>query len=435
MEITFEPNIKQDLVFDYFDDQETTEILYGGGVGGGKSYMLCALLIIKSLEHPGIRIGLARNELTTLKKTTMISFFEVANDWGITDYFNYNSTAGTIKFNNGSEIVLCELTFKPSDPLYTRLGGHLFTFGVVDEVGEVDERGYNIFNTRIGRWKNEELGVKPICVSTCNPTKGWLYKNFYKKHIENCLESHKKFIQALPTDNKRLPESYLKKLEGKPFAEKQRLLYGNWDYDDMPNALMNYETLLEIFINPPAKKEKPNKYITADIAFTSDRMVIMVWEDYTIVEIIVNPEGNIEDVINELAIKHGIPQYNIAYDSDGVGKFLNTRLKNAKPIVNNSRPFNDENYQNLKTQLYYKLSEKVNDFLIKSSVKEYEEEIIEELGMVCYKPTNKVSKLEIEDKAYMKKFLGRSPDFADAMAYRMYFEYKKTAPPVIRILR
>ncbi len=435
MEITFKPNIKQDLVFDYFDDAETTEILYGGGVGGGKSYMLCALLIIKALEYPGIRIGLARNELTTLKKTTIVSFFEVANDWGIADYFSYNSTAGIIKFTNDSEIVLCELTYKPSDPLYTRLGGHLFTIGVVDEVGEVDERGYNIFNTRIGRWKNDEFSVKPICISTCNPTKGWLYKNFYKKFIENTLESHKKFIQALPTDNPFLPDSYLKKLEAKPLAERQRLLYGNWDYDNMPNALMSYENLLEIFINPPERKEKPNRYLTADIAFTSDRMVIMVWEDYTIVEIVVNPEGNIEDVINNLATKYGIPQYNIAYDSDGVGKFLSTRLRNAKGIVNNAQALNGENYKNLKTQLYYKLAEKVNEFKVKCRTKEFEEEIIEELTFVCYKPTNNVSKLEIEDKGYVKKFLGRSPDFADTMAYRMYFEYKNTSTPTIRIIR
>ena len=128
MEINFEPNYKQNLVFEYFEDDITTEIIYGGSAGGGKSYMLCSLLIIKCLQYPGIRIGLARNELTTLKKTTIVSFFEVANDWGISDMFQYNSTAGIIRFNNGSEIVLCELSHKPSDINYTRLGGHLFTF-------------------------------------------------------------------------------------------------------------------------------------------------------------------------------------------------------------------------------------------------------------------------------------------------------------------
>lgn len=29
--IDFAPNSKQDLVFDYFSDEHTTEVLYGGG--------------------------------------------------------------------------------------------------------------------------------------------------------------------------------------------------------------------------------------------------------------------------------------------------------------------------------------------------------------------------------------------------------------------
>ena len=33
MEITFTPTIKQDKVFDLFEDEDTTEILFGGGVG------------------------------------------------------------------------------------------------------------------------------------------------------------------------------------------------------------------------------------------------------------------------------------------------------------------------------------------------------------------------------------------------------------------
>lgn len=221
MEISFEPNIKQDLVFEAFDDKLTTEIVYGGGVGGGKSYMLCSMLIIKALQYPNIRIGLARNELTTLKKTTVVSFFEVAHDWGVSSLFNYNSTAGVIKFNNGSEIVLVELGYKPSDSNYTRLGGHLFTFGVVDEVGEVDQKGYQIFKTRLGRWKNGDFDVKPICISTCNPIKNWLYRDFYRPFVENTLKPHQMFIQALPTDNPFLPDSYLTSLDNLPLRKEK----------------------------------------------------------------------------------------------------------------------------------------------------------------------------------------------------------------------
>ena len=435
MTVEFEPSPKQDLVFELFDDTETTEIVYGGSAGAGKSYLICALIILKSFEYPGVRIGLARNELTTLKKTTVVSFFEVASNWGLKvgEHFTYNSTAGIIKFKNGSEIILLELSYLPSDPLYTRLGGHLLTFGVVDEVGEVDEKGYSIFKTRLGRWKNDELGIKPICVSTCNPIKNWLYRQFYRPYTEGTLKEYQQFIQALPTDNPKLSKDYIKNLEKLPTADRERLLYGNWDFDEAPNALLSMEEMLNIWDNPSREKGK-ERYITADIAFTSDKCVIMVWEDYTIIETIVNPEGKLEDFINEKAREYNVPQYHVSYDSDGVGKFLATRLRSAKAIVNNGTPFNKENYKNLKTQLYYKLCDKIKDNSVKILSDKYQDEIIEELSAIEHKPSNIVGKLEMVDKGEVKRKIGRSPDFSDAMAYRMYFEYKKTPKRVFKIL-
>ena len=73
MEINFTPSLKQDMIFEYFEDDITTEVLYGGAAAGGKSYGSCAFMLIQCLKHPNIRVGLARNELTTLKKTTIVS--------------------------------------------------------------------------------------------------------------------------------------------------------------------------------------------------------------------------------------------------------------------------------------------------------------------------------------------------------------------------
>ena len=432
--INFEPTIKQDRIFDYFDDDQTTEVLFGGSAGSAKSYGLCALIILKALEYPGARIGLARNELTNLKKTTIVSFFEVANDWGLEvgEHFTYNSTAGIIKFYNGSEIVLLELNYKPSDPNFTRLGGHLLTFGCIDEVGEVEEKGFNIFKTRLGRWKNDEFGIKPIVIMTCNPSKNWIYRTYYKPYMNGSILEHQQFIQALPTDNPYISESYLDNLRKLPFVDRERLLHGNWDYDDNPNDLMSHQDILNIWDG--AKPNDGKKYITADIAFTSDKMIIMIWDGMTIIDIVVNPNGNIEDVIQDLAQQHNVPHYNIAFDSDGVGKFLEKRLRNAKPIVNNARAMKDENYKNLKTQLYFKLAEKVNDNQVKCVPETHKDEMIEELQVVRHKPTNKVGKLEMVDKGEVKKLLGRSPDFSDAMAYRMRFEYGSSGTKTFKII-
>jgi phage terminase large subunit len=381
-------------------------------------------------------VGLARNELTTLKKTTMISFMEVLNDWGLNDnHYKYNSTTGEVKFSNGSSVVLMELSYIPSDPNYTRLGGQLLTFGCIDEAGELDERGKQIFQSRLGRWKNNETGIKPFLLMTCNPSKNFLYRDFYIPYNDNTLPSHRKFIQALITDNPFISDSYRQNLENTLTPiDKQRLIYGNWDYDSDPNSLMEYETILSIFTNKKPDIEKPKRYISADIAFTSDNAVIMIWEDLTLVQIIVNPEDKIEDVIREKAKEYAVPPGNISYDADGVGKYLMNYLKGAKAINNNSKAIDGENYQNLKTQLYFKLAEMINQGKLKVVKSQYDEKIIEELQEVKHQPTDKVGKIQMVDKGQVKRTLGRSPDFSDALAYRMIFELKKAPTRNFRIM-
>lgn len=425
MTIDFKPTIKQHQLFEAFDNESTTELVYGGSAGSAKSYGISALIILKCLEHPGIRVGLARNELTTLKKTTVISFMEVINNWGIKHLVNYNSTAGIIKFENGSEVILMELRYLPNDSEYSRLGGHLLTFGCIDEIGEVNERGYSIFKTRLGRWKNAEFDIKPICISTCNPTKNWLYREFYKKFIDGVLESHKMYIQALPTDNPYLPQSYLDNLNRLPFVDRQRLLLGNWEYDELEDSLMTYTDILEIFENVNIDNSEQG-FISADIAMRSDRMVIIRWIGLTIVEIIIDPPTDkIEDFILELANKHKIPTKNISYDRDGIGGLLDRRLGQSYGINNGGKPLYGENYDNLKTQLHYKLAEVINSYQLKCLVKTHIEDMTMELQQVRSKVSKDVGKIAMISKDEVKKFLGRSPDISDAMAYRCIFEIKK----------
>jgi hypothetical protein len=437
MEINFTPSLKQDLIFEYFDDVDTTEVLYGGAAAGGKSYGSCAFTIIKCLQYPGIRVGLCRNELTTLKKTTIVSLMEVLSDWGLKtdEHYKYNSTTGEITFENGSKIICLELRYLPSDPNYTRLGGQLLTFGIIDEAGEVDEKGKQILQSRLGRWMNVETGVKPFLLMTCNPSKNFLYRDFYLPSSDNTLPTHRKFIQSLVLDNPFINDVYVNNLhKSLSNQDKERLINGNWDYDDDPNCLMEYPTIMNIFIDKKPIVEKPKTYISADIAFTSDNAVIMVWEDLTLVEIIVNPEGIIEDVIRDKAKEYKVFPNNISYDSDGVGKYLMNYLKSAKPIVNNGKPLRDENYENLKTQLYFKLGEVVNSGELKVLKSKYDDKIIEELQQVKHKPSDRVGKIGMVNKGDVKRMLGRSPDFSDAMAYRMIFEIKVGTTKTFRFM-
>ncbi len=390
--------------------------------------MLSAIVTVNCLQHAGIRVGLARNELTTLKKTTVVTFLELFSDWGMKpgEHYNYNSVGGTITFFNGSEIIFQELRYLPSDPNYTRLGGLLLTFAVIDEAGECDERGKEIFQTRCGRWKNDKFGVKPMLVMTCNPSHNFLYNDFYLAKKEGTIAEHRAFVNATVYDNPYIPQQYIDNLKRTlSYNEIQRLLNGDWEYDGDPNNLLQIDEIKLMYdttiIHPTKDK---TKYISADIAFSSDNCVLMVWEGYHIIEIVSLEQGvNVEEGIKELATKHNVNVNKIAYDSDGVGKYLMQYLKNAKPIINNGKPYKGENYKNLKTQLYFKLCELIREGKIKILDSKFRREIEEELISIKHKPKDTSDgKIEMNSKAEVKRIIGRSPDYSDAMAYRMLFE-------------
>ena len=426
--VEFKPSPKQARVFELFDDEVTTEIVYGGAVASGKSYVLASLLVMKCLQFPGIRVGLCRNTLTNLKKTTVISVLEVLKNWGLIlgDHYRYNSVDGAIKFSNGSEIVMIELTYLPRDPDYTRLGGLLLTFGAIDEATEVDEVGKSIFQTRLGRWMNDETRIKPIMLMTCNPRKSsFVYRDYYKPFKEGRLGIHQSFIQALPQDNPYLPVGYIENLSHTlSLTERRRLLHGEWELEDDADSMFHSVDVEMMWDTAVMLDSSKTRYISADIAFTSDRCVIMVWEGLNIIDIVV-PTGDdqtVVETIKTLAVKWAVRGDHIAWDADGVGKHIKQSFPSGREIHNGGKPKQEAGYSNLKAELYFKLAEKVRDGQMKILTDLYRQEVEEELSVIKHKPRETMqSKIELSSKADQKRALGRSPDFADAMAYGMIF--------------
>jgi len=67
-------NIKQTRALDYWEDDITTEILYGGAAGGGKSILGAYALAKSAMRYPETRWLMGRESLKTLKETTLQSF-------------------------------------------------------------------------------------------------------------------------------------------------------------------------------------------------------------------------------------------------------------------------------------------------------------------------------------------------------------------------
>lgn len=416
---------KQEHAVYYLKDHETVEILYGGAAGGGKSAIGCLWLMEMCQKYEGSRWLMGRSKLKTLKETTLNTFFELASELKVSDQFAYNAQSNVIKWNNGSEILLKDLFLYPSDPEFDSLGSLEICGAFIDECNQVVLKAWQIVLSRC-RYKLKEFGITPKLLGTCNPAKNWTYREFYEPNRSGTLKPSRKFIQSLPTDNPHLPKSYLDSLLSLDNSSKQRLFYGNWEYDDDPNVLCGYDDILEIFKNDHVPIG--NKYITADIArLGSDKARIGVWSGWRLIEIHsfdISLTTQIQTTINALRMKHGIPTKNAIADEDGVGGGVVDNCK-IKGFVNNSKALNEENYFNLQCQCCYMLAEKINEhqLYIEADLSgSDQDDIVEELEQLKSYETDKDGKLRILPKAKVKDNIGRSPDWRDMLMMRAYFD-------------
>lgn len=421
-------NQKQTKAIDLLEDQITSEVLFGGGAGGGKSVLGCYWQLKNRLKYPNTRGLIGRAKLKTLKETTLKTFFEVCKLQHIepNKHFNYNQQSGIITFFNESEILLKDLFSYPSDPNFDELGSLEITDAFIDEANQISDKAKQIVRSRI-RYRLAENNLIPKILMTCNPAKNWVYNEFYKPAMMGKLAIDKAFIQSLVGDNRDVDKSYKENLQQLDKASRERLLIGNWEYDDSIDRLINYEAIINCFTNNYVLAGVG--YITSDIArFGRDATIIGVWSGFRLVHIERLEKSSISDtarVIDSFALQYKIPRSNIAIDEDGVGGGVVDILRGCKGVVNNSKAVDEkgitQNYANLKSQLYFKLAERINrnEYYFCDMFKNM---IVQELEQVRQKNIDKDGRRAVIAKEDVKAAIGRSPDFSDMIMMREYFE-------------
>jgi hypothetical protein len=437
IKVNFTPSKKQHLAWQKLTDNITHFIGYGGAAFGGKSYLICYWITIMCLLYPDTAWGLGRRELTNLKRTTLLTLFKVFKECNIiadVDY-KYNQQSNIITFNNGSQIFLIDTAYKPSDPLYTRFGGYELTGCAIDESNETSYKAIEILYTRTNRRNNKKYGLTRKMFECFNPSKDHVYGRYYKPYKENRMKDSYAFIPALPTDNPSdEAEEYIKGiLDNADEITIQRLIRGNFEYDDDLCKLMSYNRILDLFTNEANEStlktipvEDGRKHIVVDVArYGADKCIIGLWSGRKLTKIIELGKSSIPEIAAEveaLCIIHKIPKDRVIADDDGVGGGL-VDLLGCVPFVNNSRPLNGDNFNHLKSQCYFYLADLVNKgkiFVFCTS--EQQTNIVEELEVVRIHNADKDGKRAIEPKDKVKEKIGRSPDYSDMMAMHCWFE-------------
>lgn len=439
MELVFDThgNDKQKQAALAWVDPNITDIVYGGGKGGGKTYLGCSLIFGDALMYPGTHYFIARKELNDLRRFTIPSIYEVMTNLGLepNSYLKWHGQDNFYELPNKSKVFLIAAKYLPGDPQYQRFGSMQMTRGWIEEAGEFSPLAKSNLQASIGRWKNDDYNLPAKLLQTCNPSKNYLYIDYYKPNKSGTLDPWKCFIQALPQDNKRLPDGYIENLKRSlSKREKLRLLDGNWEYDDDPSALMDYDSIISIFTNSHVVGGK--KYISADVGrYGNDPSRIRVWDGFKVVykeSMIDKSTAQVADRIKELQKQYQVPPSQTVIDEDGIGGGVvdNFPRNSVKGFIANSKPLNPkptENYENLKAQCAYLLAEKVNNKEIYEPETEpdVQDLLIEDLEQIKEKNTDSQGKRGIIPKEQVKQILGRSPDDGDTYIMRMIFEVAK----------
>ena len=438
---------KQTEVRDILFDQKNPviELLIGGGAWWSKTFTGCLRLVTMCLNYPWTRRALWRSKMKTLKMTSLKTLTKLLkNDFWLIEWKQYKisgandpQSPNTLKFWNGSEIILIDLKYYPSlDPDFDDLWSLELTGWFIDEAVQITHKAYQVFSSRIWRRKNQELWLKPMLLLSCNPWKNRVYQDFYKPQKAGTIEPHKKFIQILATDNPYCPKWYIEKLSLMPdWPMKQRLYFWNWEYDDDANKVYSYRDLQSIFTNQGQTGEK---YIITDVAWTGkDDTIVTVRDWRKIIDIVIENKStpeSVKHIMKQKQIEYNVKIKNMVYDGSWLWRWLSglwceifqwwSKPIPTKDATEQEKEWLNKTYLNLRSQCFFMLAKRIKDgsLSIPNISEDLQTRILEELDVIQAWKIEKDWPLQIIPKEEIKKIIWRSPDFADVISMRVYFE-------------
>lgn len=413
-------------------------VLFGGAMGGGKSWFLCADAIINAMQFAGNRLAIIRKELTVARRTILETFWQICPNAIV---HSYNKQSLTITFINGSVLRFMEANIS-KDPLLNKIKGLEIGWAGLDESNELNEKVFQILKSRL-RWRLPN-GQKPKyrIRLTSNPENCWLVPTF----IENPDDEHI-FIQSLTTDNYDENSEYVQNLRNayKNNPELlERYLGGMWTFGSAANQLILGEFIKLAHVAP----SKPDRLRTmgVDVArYGDDRTTFFVilggkcaymeswgktsttWTANRVLQLahqfsimptsigvdVIGYGAGVVDILHERGFMvKGVAAGSAVVETE---KDLQQRQNGVNPLV----PFN------LRAQMFMALRDDLADgklgdlanmrFGGDTGTTSQLSELEKELGFIRYKIASGL-KLQILRKEEIKKLYGKSPDLADAMS-------------------
>jgi hypothetical protein len=224
-------------------------LLYGGAIRGGKTYLIVVVFIILCKVFPRSRWAIVRKDLPSLRRN-VVPVIEKIRPRGFLGPLHRGEWTYTA--SNGSQIMLFPESIKDDPDLDRWKGLEVNGFGG-EEANELHEKSFFKMQERAGSWvvppdpDNPDAPVRqpPILILlTCNPAKGWIKQLFYDRWKLGLLKAPYFYLPAKVTDNPYLDPEYVAGLKHLPPAEYERFVEGNWDATEDPNQLIKTEWVI-----------------------------------------------------------------------------------------------------------------------------------------------------------------------------------------------
>jgi hypothetical protein len=226
--VAFEASPAQREFADAVFSGKYTVLGYGGGIRGGKTFGVFAILAALCRVFPGSRWAIVRKDLPTIKRNVLPAFHKIRD---LTGGFigDVNKSDWIARCANGSEIIFFPESLDTDADLDRWKGLEVNGF-VLEEANELAEKSYHKAIERSGAWivPNGEQ-PPPLILCTFNPSSTWVRQVFYDPWKHGTLEAPYFFRPALVSDNPYLPQSYLDNLKQMPPAEYKRFVEGDWN--------------------------------------------------------------------------------------------------------------------------------------------------------------------------------------------------------------
>lgn len=426
-QVLFKPTPKQEEFLAAVLSGKYRQLMYGGAVGGGKTYLLCALALMLCRIFPNSRWAIVRRDNGSLVHNLMPTFNQILPPGFLKAH---NKTHKIMTFHNGSQIMFFAAS-PEHDPDLNRWRGLEVNGVFLDEANEVPREVYQKAVERSGRWNPPSMEVKPppMVILTCNPATNWVKSEFYDKWKFNALGPRQFYLQATATDNPFIGDDTKEGWESLRESDPlwyERFILGNWDLHDEPNQLIKPIWVTEAFDRWSGEPIRSEGYLGVDVArFGDDKTVIAYRRNNQLVDLWSwdkTPGDFIVEKVIELMDKYNVNPYNVRIDTVGVGgpilDFLRARGRYVQSFKAGEKPRGYDrtvDFYSRRCEAWWNLRKMFQDGIIELNPKLRQHLLlIGDLQAPTYDYATD-RKIRVESKAKIKDRMTRSPDYGDAV--------------------